>query len=183
MDTACGLHFGMDTVCDACETPRGRAIRDELKKQNAALQQQVASLLAATGGVVPAAGVTAAAAEESIAPADGADARAVITPGKYEADPYTGRGDYPRKNDLSVLADVEGEIRAYDADHVSWIIKQMGECDPDLGGEETLDKDLAPGVTTIKLAALIPEDQSQVGAILPQLASTLQGCPSRSSSK
>ena len=38
----------------------------------------------------------------------------------------------------------------------SWCVDQFLGADPDLGGEETLDQDLAPGVRSVVLAAAVP---------------------------
>jgi hypothetical protein len=166
--------FGSFEICDACDKPRGRAIRDALKKENEELRAEIARLraggAAGTGSQQPAAAAvaTGAAGKGGVEHQEAAEDRHV-----YECDaevytygdPLSGRGAYPRRSILSVLADVESEIKVYNAEHVMWCIQQMGECDPDLGGEETLDKDMAPGVSVRKLAARLPPDQENCGAL------------------
>lgn len=156
-----GSTSAFDKIWDVPDTARGRAIRDVLKQENEALKAQISQLRAGGGD-----GGGAALSTPSQAAHDATElAKHEIVPAKYYADPVTGRGDYPRKNDLSVLKDLEHEIRIYDEDQVKWCIQQMGECDPDLGGEETLDKDIAPGVEVVKLAAIVPPDDEQCGAM------------------
>jgi acetyl esterase/lipase len=90
-----------------------------------------------------------------------------IKPGHYSfGDPYADRGDYPRKSALSVLRGLEHEIRVHDDEHVTWCIRQFIDADPDLGGEETLDRDIAPGVRSIEVAARVPSDDANCGAMV-----------------
>jgi hypothetical protein len=77
-----------------------------------------------------------------------------VCPGTYHRNPREERGDYPRRSFLSVLAGREGDIRIHDAEHVTWCVDQFLEADPGTGGEETLDQDVAEGVTIAKLAAI-----------------------------
>ena len=74
------------------------------------------------------------------------------------------RGAYPRPCRLSVLRPEADEIRVHDNEHVLWSISQFqGQHN---GGEETLDLDVADGVTFIPLTAVVPEDGSECGALL-----------------
>eukprot|EP01046_Picozoa_sp_COSAG06_P087692 COSAG06_NODE_34169_length_478_cov_2.026385_1_plen_83_part_10 len=72
---------------------------------------------------------------------------------------FTGlRGAYPRPSRLSVLAGHADRIRVYDEAHVRWCVQQFQDADPALGGEETLDAELAPGVALRPLTARAPPD-------------------------
>ena len=74
------------------------------------------------------------------------------------------RGAYPRPSSLSVLAPHADTIRVYNPDHVSWCVDQFLDADPSLGGEETLDADLSPGVSVRRLAAVVPPEDYNAGA-------------------
>lgn len=78
---------------------------------------------------------------------------------------FTGhRGAYPRASRLSVLRDRADQIRVYDEEHVRWCVQQFQDADPALGGEETLDLGLAPGVELRPLVARVPPDNYNAGA-------------------
>jgi acetyl esterase/lipase len=78
---------------------------------------------------------------------------------------FTGlRGAYPRPSRLSVLAGHADRIRVYDEAHVRWCVQQFQDADPALGGEETLDAELAPGVALRPLTARAPPDDYNAGA-------------------
>ena len=161
-------------MADPYDLARGREVREELRRQNDALRAEVARLKSIL------AGVNQTTSDGSEPNPDGgtpgaSDSEYNITPGVYPADPYEGRGDYPRKSHLSVLADLESEIKVHDPTHVDWIIQQMGECDPDLGGEEPLDKDLAPGVEVRQLAAIVPTEGENCGALAVSAPGTVVG--------
>lgn len=142
------------------DASRGRAIREALRAENALLKEKIKELetkdaqeiLCIDDGTV---------ADASPNPRDlNGSVNFQIAPGNYKGT----RGEYPRASNLCVLSGQADKIRVYNEEHLIWCVDQFLGADPDLGGEETLDKDLAPGVTRIDLAAIVPPDESNGGA-------------------
>ena len=138
---------------------RGRAIREALRAENTLLREKIKELetkdqqevLCIDDGTEQLPKPT---------PVRRGSVDLAITPGDYK----DTRGEYPRRCDLAVLAGHADKIRVYDPDHLTWCVDQFLGADPDLGGEETLDTDLAPGVRRIDLAAIVPSDEENCGA-------------------
>ena len=140
---------------------RGRAIREALREENVLLKEKIAELETRGQAEITCIddGTDETAPKKARRQRSGSVDLA-ITPGDYKGT----RGDYPRKNILSVLAADKEKVKVYNQEHLTWCVDQFLGADPDLGGEETLDKDLAPGVTRIDLAAIVPADDSNCGA-------------------
>jgi len=149
---------GSATPSDPADTGRGRAIREALRAENRVLKEKIKELesrgphlLSIDDGTEPAA--------RARTPDKDPRCDLAIAPGDYKGP----RGEYPRACSLSVLAGSAEQIRVYDDRHVAWCVDQFLGADPDLGGEETLDQDLAPGVRSVVLAAAVPPDESNCG--------------------
>ena len=147
---------------------RGRAIREALRAENKLLREKIKELVTKPDAEISC--IDDGTVDEEllvdandVSPRDRTPRGSIdwsITPGHYKGT----RGEYPRSCSLSVLAGHADKIRVYNLDHLTWCVDQFLGADPDLGGEETLDKDLAPGVKRIDLAAIVPPDQENGGA-------------------
>ena len=151
-------------------TNRSRLIREALRTENALLREMLAELQKRDNR--PRVCIDDWEYEDELKTPrkdrrSGVSSALVIKPGRYTfGDPWSDRGDYPRRSELCVLLPHASEIRVHDANHVAWCIEQFVDADPDLGGEETLDKDLAPGVRVLPLSAVVPADEANCGALV-----------------